>query len=85
MRKECTFDDLPIRLQEHITAVCDTFEVLKCKRIDDKEFICFVKDGSIVGIFSYRNDWLKENVSCTWLSQGDIDILHNATQESTRP
>lgn len=84
MRKPCTFEDLPAGLRDHIVAVCNKFEVLKCKRIDDKEFACFVKDDSIVGIFSYRKDWSQNYVSCTWLSEVDIEILRSALQ-STRP
>ncbi|MCO1599809.1 hypothetical protein [Desulfosporosinus nitroreducens] len=80
MSKPCTFEDLPIEFQEHITAVCDTFEVLKCKRTDDKEFKCFVKDDDIIGLFLYR----EKRVSCIWLGKYDIEILRSAL-ESTRP
>jgi len=85
MRKPCTFEDLPAMFKEHIVAVCDTFEVLKCKRIDDKEFKCFVKDDNIIGLFSYHKDYLQENVSCTWLNPCDIELFSKAIQESTRP
>ncbi len=86
MSKECTFEDLPEKLQKRISDLGSSLgdrgkiEILRCVVDGHHSAECFINDGSLIGL--YRQSW--DEVHCTWLNNYDIEFLHNAIQ-STRP
>ena len=85
MSKECTFEELPEKLQKRISGLGSSLgdrgeiEILRCV-VGDHSAECFIKDGRLIGL--YRQRW--DDISCTWLNDYDIEFLHTALQ-STRP